>query len=373
MQKLTFFNYVIKNNTDTASCDIFIDGEIVDARTEQIYKEWWDDDTATSFKNIRKQINEAKAKTINVYVNSGGGQVIEAMAIHDYLKSMEQAGKTVNTYGRGLIASAATYILMASKNSTISENSWFMVHNVSGGIYGDVNEIENYAVTMRKFNDQITQFYSSHTGLSNTVIGNMMNKETWMDGKEAHAKGFVKNLESSQTFTNSISKEQWLFNNTEVLSAYNSFTKQSPNNMDFKKLGEELRNSIINHLKDIGVIKNETDTTKLDGIATAVENALKPLNEEVDTKIKDAVKEATKGLNTTVTNAVTEALKNLATKDDLKNLATTQTVTDEIKKVTDELQLVKDDVANKITGDPGRKKSKETGNPDNDHEGITWG
>ena len=371
MQKLTFFNYKIQNNADT--CDIYIDGIIVDASTQEIYKYWFDDSTPTSFKSLRNQISES-AKTINVFINSGGGQVTEAMAIHDYLVNLQSKGVTVNTYGRGIIASAATYILMSSKNSTISKNSWFMIHNVQGGVWGDVNDVENYARTLRNFNDTVTAFYSNSTGLSETVIGNMMNKETWLNGDQALEKGFVKNVENNQTFTNAINQNQWLFNNTQVLQAYNSFTTKIPDNMDFKKIGDDLKNSIINHLKEIGVIKNETDTTKLDGITTAVENALKPINEEVDTKVKNAVEAATKDLGTTVTNVVTEVLKNLVTKDDLKNLATTQSVTDEVKKVTDELEEVKKDIANKKGGEAGKGKA---GNQDDkspfNHEGVTWG
>jgi ATP-dependent protease ClpP protease subunit len=359
MQKLTFFNYKINNNTSGESCDIHIDGVIVDASTEQIIKDWWGDDTPTSFKSVRNQIGES-VKTVNVFVNSGGGQVTEAMAIHDYLKNLASKGITVNTYGRGIVASAATYILMASANSTISENSWFMVHNVSGGIYGDVNEIENYAVMMRKFNDQITDFYATNTGLSSTVIKNMMNKETWFNGKEAVEQGFVKKVEDNTTFTNSITKENWLFNNTQVLQAYNSFTSKTPIKMDIKKL-------VMDALKEAGLIKNEADTKQHETIADAVANALKPLNDEVDTKITNAVTEATKDLGTTVANAVTEALKNVVTKEDIKDLATTASVTDEIKKVTDELEAVKADVATRKGGEAGNKGEGGT-----NRDGISW-
>jgi hypothetical protein len=213
---------------------------------------------------------------------------------------------------------------------------------------------------MRKFNDQITDFYATHTGLTNTVIKNMMNKETWFNGKDAVEQGFVKKVEDNTTFTNSISKENWLFNNTNVLNAYNSFTNKTPINMDIKKL-------VMDALKEAGLIKNEADTKQHETIADAVANASKPLNDEVDTKITNAVAEATKDLGTTLANAVTEALKNVATKEDLKDLATTTSVTDEVKKVTDELELVKADVANKKGGAAGNKGEGGT-----DRDGISW-
>lgn len=367
MQKLTFYNYKIQNNADV--CDIYIDGVIVDASTEQFIRDWWNDDTPTSFKKVRSQISES-AKTVNVYVNSGGGQVVEAMAIHDYLKNLSKNGVTVNTFGRGLIASSATYILMASSNSTISENSWFMVHNVSGGIYGDVNEIENYAVMMRKFNDQITDFYSSHTGLSNTVIKNMMNKETWFTGAEAVEQGFVKNKEGNSPFTNCIKPENWLFNNKQVLQAYNS-SIQTSKNMNIKQLVQDA-------LNDLGFGKKPANEITSEMLATTIENALKPLTDQVDDKVKNAVAEATKNIGTEIKNAVTEAIKDIAskedikdmaTKEDIKDLATTQSVKDEVKKVSDELEAVKGDIANKKGGEAGGGKGA---NNQMDKEGITW-
>jgi ATP-dependent protease ClpP protease subunit len=356
MTRLPIFNYKISNDASNSTCDIYIDGAIVDAQTEQIYRDWWNDDTNMSFKKLRDQINGSK--TVNVYVNSGGGQVVEAMAIHDYLKNLQANGIVVNTYGRGLIASAATYILMASNNSTISENSFFMIHEVSGMAYGTATEVENQAATLRKFNTAVVDFYTNTTGLSATVIGNMMNKETWMTGKEAMDKGFVKNIETEQTFTNEISKENWLFNNTEVLQAYNSFTNKSSNEMDIKKL-------VMDALKEAGFIKNETDTTNYGGIATAIENALKPFNEELDTKVTNAVTEATKDLGTTVTNAVAEALKNVATPE-----AITAAVENAIEPINKELQQVKDSMAN-TKGGEANPKGTQADSPFN-HEGSSW-
>lgn len=210
--------------------NIDIDGEIVDAPTQEIMKNYWGDETSVSFKSFRDQVNASKAKTLNVSVNSGGGHVGDAMAIHDYLVELKGKGVTVNTAGRGIVASAATYIVMAGKdNSSMSANSWFMIHNVSGGIWGDVNEIENYSKTLRKFNNTIRDYYSNETGLPPETVSALMNKETWLTAQEAKDKGFVKNITGETNFKNAIKPEHWQFSNTTVLAAYNSFTKTVKN------------------------------------------------------------------------------------------------------------------------------------------------
>lgn len=172
--------------------------------------------------NLLEREIPANIKVINVYVNSTGGHIGDALAIHDYLTESESNGVTVNRRGRGIIASAGTYILMG-KNSELSENSWFMIHTVSGSCSGTVDQIENQAKAMRKFNDRIVKFYSNHTGLSQTVISDMMKNETWLTADEAKEKGFVKKVTNSDSFNNSIQNNHWPYLNTAVLNAYNSF------------------------------------------------------------------------------------------------------------------------------------------------------
>lgn len=367
MNKLPFFNFRVTNNTSTSTCDVFIDGEIVDASTEQVYKEWWGDDTARSFKSIREEITNSGAKTINVYVNSPGGQVTEAMAIHDYLKGLENSGKTVNTYGRGIIASAATYILMASSNSSISENSWFMIHNVSGWAFGDVNQVENQAATLRKFNDTVIDFYSNHTGLSATVIGNMMNKETWMTGKEAADKKFVKKCETEQSFTNSIKPENWLFQNTQVLAAYNSAI-QNPLNMDFKNLINDIKDAFSNSLKEAGILKDE-NTKLAEQVTNALDAAFAPMNDGLNKAIDETVEARLKDLDTTITNKVNEAIQ-AANQTGLTETA----LEEKLKPINDSIK----EIENKLTSGAGSAGSG-SGTPANNgkvdvhnHPGVTW-
>jgi ATP-dependent Clp endopeptidase proteolytic subunit ClpP len=223
MKKLEVFNYAISNSGND-SVDVHIDGVIVDAQTQSIL-EAWGDETSVSYKSFRDQVLASKAKTINVYVNSYGGHIGDAMAIHDMLTEEQAKGKTVNTKGRGIIASAATFILMAG-NSEMSANSWFMIHNASGAIEGDVNVIETYAKVLRQFNDRVRDFYASATGMRKEDVTKMMDAETWLTSTDAKAKGFVKNVTSSASFKNLIQSDAWCFKNTAVLNQYNSFVKK---------------------------------------------------------------------------------------------------------------------------------------------------
>lgn len=245
------FNFRIQNSS-IGSVDVHIDGEIVDASTQEIYKQWFGDETSVSFKSFRDQLEASNASTYNIYINSPGGQVTDAMAMHDYLQDQKKKGKKVNTKGRGIIASAATYILMAGDEPEMSQNSFFMIHNVSGMAWGDVNEVERTANTLRKFNNAIRDFYANATGISKEDINKMMDAETWMSANEAKNKGFIKQISNEVPFTNFLSADYWEYSNKDILAAYNSAVKPIPpeNAFDDKTLTTEEKkflNEMIPH------------------------------------------------------------------------------------------------------------------------------
>lgn len=363
-QRLPFFNYKIRNQS-ADTLEISIEGEIVDAETQERYKEWYNDDTSVSFKSFRNQVSNAVAngvKIINCTINSAGGQVTEALAIADFITELENQGVAVHMHGTGIVASAATYPLIACKNSSMSANSFLMIHNVSGHITGDVNEVENYARTMRKFNDTIRDFYANVTGQPKETISNWMNRETWLSASEAKDKRFIKRVTNSETFSNSIEPDKWLFNNTTILNAYNSSINSS--DMNVAKITESIDNGFKNLLERLGLANKSEDANVAAAIAefkNSLVNALKgaaPDESKVRDMVNSAMGNSLEELKTSISNQITEATKNVVSADDLK-------------KVSDELERVKADVVNRT----GSARSKGTGTQSTsryDHAGISF-
>jgi ATP-dependent Clp endopeptidase proteolytic subunit ClpP len=335
---LQVFNFAVRNQTDD-TLEVHIDGDIVDASTQEILRNWYGDETSVSFKSLRDKLLASNAKTINIYVNSPGGHVGDAMAIHDLLKDMQAKGKTVNTEGRGIIASAATYILMAGNNPTMSANSWFMIHNVSGGIYGDVNTIENYSKTLRKFNDAVRDFYASATGMRKEDITKYMDNETWFTANEAKEKGFIKNVTSDAVFNSVIKPESWQFSNTAVLNAYNKAvqapipedenTKSLIKNQfsEMKKFFEQMLNA-IKGIQPANTAEGGAPVNLAEQIANTMQPHFESLATEIETQISNQVSQQREQLVKDVTTAVTDSFKETITNlqtanEDLKKELTT--------------------------------------------------
>lgn len=270
MSKLPIFNYKITNQGDDR-LEVFIDGDIVDAGTQEFLKNWWNEETSVSFKSFRSQILASERKNISITINSRGGQLFEALAMHDFIKQLERDGYNVETIGIGMICSAATCILSAAKNSRISKNAYYMIHNVSGGVWGDVNEIERYAAQMRRFNDNARSFYAKLTGKSEEEIQAMMDAETWFYGKEAVDNGFVKELISEQTPSGIINQSDWTFRDKRPMNVYNSFAGSMSENRN-----ETLENIDMN--KFVEAIVNAFKTNKL--VVTPENAVAEPLTVE---------------------------------------------------------------------------------------------
>ena len=315
---LQVFTFSIQNKGNR-TVDIFIDGQIVDASTQSILKAWFGDETSVSYKSFRDALAKEDADIFNVYINSPGGVVTDAMAIHDLLVQMQTEGKTVNTIGRGLIASSATLILLAGNEPEMTENSTFMIHNVSGGAYGTVDQIESYAVAMRKFNNMIVDLYANRTGLKKEEINNMMNAETWMTATDAVDKKFVAKKTAKADFKNSFEPEYWPFNNMAFLNQYNdSITKEEK--IDMKKLFSDLTANIMAAIKGIKFEAPAANATPeqqhqalMNSIATAMQAPFDTFQASVETEISNAVsasvetavsdlKETVSGLETEIEN-----------------------------------------------------------------------
>lgn len=294
-QQFSAFSYKVVNQSDD-SLDIYVDGIIVDAETQNILKNWFGDETSVSYKSFRDQVTKANPKTVNLFVNSDGGMVNDALAIHDFMVDLEGKGVVINRKVRGLAASAATFLVMGN-NSSMSENSWLMIHNVSGVAFGNVDDLERYAAQARKINNQLVSFYANKTGLKEADIQDMMNKETWMNATEAKEKGFIDSIDGKVKFSNKIPAEHWQFNNTAVLNSYNSSVQTDDNHSFLQNIKSEYM-KLVDSLKGVlKTAKEDKTTDKIDNkeaILDMVEKVLTPFATAIDEKIKDEVKEEEK-------------------------------------------------------------------------------
>ena len=87
--------------------------------------EWYPGDVSSY--TLSKHLETIEADTINVYINSYGGEVAEGLAIYNSLKRHKAK---VKTYCDGFACSIASVIFMAGDERIMSTASLLMIHNV---------------------------------------------------------------------------------------------------------------------------------------------------------------------------------------------------------------------------------------------------
>lgn len=135
----------------------------------------------TSPSRVTAALEDAKGQPVDVYINSGGGDIFAGSEIYSAIRSY--TGKTT-LHVVGLAASAASVIACAGR-CLISPTAMMMVHNVSGTFGGDCHDMDKAAEVLRKANSAIAAAYVAKTGMTEEEALAMMDHETWITAKQA--------------------------------------------------------------------------------------------------------------------------------------------------------------------------------------------
>jgi ATP-dependent Clp protease protease subunit len=155
---------------------------------------WYGDEvTPKQFKEDLDALGSIKS--LNIYINSGGGDVWAGQAIHSMLRRHDSS-KTV--YIDGLAASIASVIAMAGDKIIMPKNAMMMIHKAWTISVGNADDFRKMADDMDKVDESIKSVYIAKTGLSDAEITGLMERETWMTAEDAVAKGFADEVEQEK-------------------------------------------------------------------------------------------------------------------------------------------------------------------------------
>lgn len=139
-------------------------------------------------KRIAGALRVIGERDVTVNINSPGGDYFEGLAIYNMLR--QHPGRvTVNVMG--LAASAASVIAMAGDEVRIARAAFFMVHNTQWVATGDRNLMREAADQMESFDQAAVDIYAARTGLDEGELAEMLDAETWVNGRKAVDLGFA--------------------------------------------------------------------------------------------------------------------------------------------------------------------------------------
>lgn len=132
-----------------------------------------------------------KVETINLRINSPGGDVFDGVTIYNLLK---RHPAKVQVDIDGLCGSIATIIAMAGDTVRMAGNGTFMIHDPAGGEWGSASDLRKRADMLDQARDNILDTYVAKTGGNRDRISQLMSDETWMRASDAYQEGFVDEL-----------------------------------------------------------------------------------------------------------------------------------------------------------------------------------
>lgn len=148
--------------------------------------DWFEIDNTTPLK-IEKALEEAAGSDVDIYINSGGGDVFAGSEIYSAIREYEG---NVAIHIVGFCASAASVIAMAGY-SEMSPTAQMMVHNVSMWEAGDYHAHDKASEILQTANRSVAAAYVEKTGMALDEALKLMDRETWLTAEEAHELGLI--------------------------------------------------------------------------------------------------------------------------------------------------------------------------------------
>lgn len=125
----------------------------------------------------------AKNNDVELYINSGGGDVFEAMQIYNELRRHSR-NHSAKVYVDGLSASAASYLMFGGSELFVPKNATIMMHKPSTFAWGNADELQSAVNALNATQASIEAIYNANAkNLTALQIRHMVDSTTWMDGQ----------------------------------------------------------------------------------------------------------------------------------------------------------------------------------------------
>ena len=204
-----------------------------DIASESWQSYWYDEDKCPQ--DIADFLGELDGyKSIDIYINSGGGSVHGGLAIYNQLKRYD-GFKTVHV--DGLAASIASVIALAGDRVIIPSNAQMMIHKPWSYCGGNADDMRREADALDSCQKAITAVYMENVneGVTEEKITEFINNETWMTGEEAKEYFNIEVEESNSQFACSRSMFFDKYKNTpEVIKNSKEEVKNDNENKELK-------------------------------------------------------------------------------------------------------------------------------------------
>lgn len=180
--------YTMTVNGSTGELTLY--GQIVENRP------WWaeDDDQFIVLKDFIEDLNSLRGlSTLNIHLNSVGGDAYSSIAIHNRLRELQNGGVTVTCYVDGVAMSGGSLIMCACDTVKVNPSSIVMIHDCWLWMWDQMNSgaLRKLADELDVLDNSQAEIYARKSGQTLDEIRSMMDETTYLSGRQAVEYGFA--------------------------------------------------------------------------------------------------------------------------------------------------------------------------------------
>lgn len=169
----------LREDEEQGRCSLYFYGDIVSETWQSMcYEEYKCPQDIADFLNQLEGYED-----IDIYFNSGGGDVFAGLAIYNQLKRFN--GHKVG-YVDGMAASIASVIMFACDELHFATGAQAMIHKPLCAAWGNADDFKEVIKQLDLCEESILDVYEEHTkeGVTRDKIKSFMAKEKWFSGAE---------------------------------------------------------------------------------------------------------------------------------------------------------------------------------------------
>ena len=125
---------------------------------------------------------------IYIHINSFGGTIFDALTAIDVIEGCKSP---VHTIIEGATASAGTLISVVGEKRYIRPNAHMLIHQLSSGFWGKMNEIEDDFKNDQTLMKKITDIYKKHASIPKGKMREILKHDLWWTAETCMEYGLV--------------------------------------------------------------------------------------------------------------------------------------------------------------------------------------
>lgn len=227
---------------------------------------------------------------ILVRINSLGGSVFDAVAMHTYLNSLPD----VETIVDGIAASAASVVFAAGKVRKMAKAGFLMIHNPWTFAAGNAEDLRKEAGLLDSITATLVGVYQSVSTDDEDTIRKEMKEETWHSSETAKAKGYATHIVDAPIAKASIPAGRFAKLPQALADAMNASAQKETKPVNKKLLallgvtGTEREAFLANSVQALGVTEEAIAQAEKDGKADFISEHIQARVAAADKRAADA-------------------------------------------------------------------------------------